>query len=107
MSSVHGASLVVGRKLVRLVPVNFTVPIPDELARRLSADGGDIARRALEAFAVEEYRAGRLTQPELRQLLGFATRSALDAFLKDRNVHTAYGIDDLEQDRHDLSRIGL
>lgn len=87
--------------------MNFTVPIPDDLARRLSADGGDIARRALEAFAIEEYRAGRLTHPELRQLLGFATRAALDALLKERNVYSTYGIDDLDQDRHDLSRIGF
>ena len=87
--------------------MNFTVLIPDDLARRLSADGGDLARRALEAFAVEEFRAGRLTQPELRRLLGLATRAALDAFLKERHVYTDYSIDDLDPDRRDLSRVGL
>ena len=61
--------------------MELTVAIPDDLAERLGADGEDIARRALEAFAVEAYRAERLTLPELRRLLGFGTRAALDAFL--------------------------
>lgn len=87
--------------------MNITVPIPDELARRLSAAGGDIARRALEAFALEEFKAGHLTQPELRQLLGLSTRAALDAFLKARQVYAAFDAADLEQDRRDLSRLGF
>ncbi|TXN60523.1 UPF0175 family protein [Methylobacterium sp. WL6] len=87
--------------------MNVTVPIPDDLARRLAADGGDLARRALEAFAVEEFRAGRLTPPELRTLLGFGTRAALDAFLKARNVFVVYDLTDLDDDRRDLDRLGL
>ena len=39
--------------------MNLNVEIPDDLARRLGAAGGDLSRRALEGFAVEEYRAGR------------------------------------------------
>lgn len=68
--------------------VNVILPIPDDLARRLGS-GDDLARRALEAFAVEEYRAGRLTRPELRHLLGFATRPEFDAFLKARDRDVA------------------
>jgi hypothetical protein len=51
--------------------MNLTVQIPDDLASRLSAVGGDLARRALEAFALEEYKSGHITQAELRRLLGF------------------------------------
>jgi hypothetical protein len=36
--------------------MNLTVEIPDDLAGRLSATGGDLSRRALEAFALEEYK---------------------------------------------------
>ena len=43
--------------------MNVTVRIPDELAERLAAEGGDLERRALEAFAVAEYHAGRLLDP--------------------------------------------
>jgi hypothetical protein len=40
--------------------MNVTVQIPDDLAKRLSAGGGDRSRRALEGFALEEYKCGRL-----------------------------------------------
>jgi len=56
--------------------------IPEEFARRLTAAGGDLSRRALEALALEEYRGGRLTTAELGRVLGFATDVALDDFLK-------------------------
>jgi predicted transcriptional regulator len=36
--------------------MNLTVEIPDELAGRLNAAGGDRSRRALEALALEEYK---------------------------------------------------
>ena len=55
--------------------MNLTVQIPDDLASRLSAAGGDLSRRALEAFALEEYKSGHITQAELRRLLGFGTRT--------------------------------
>ena len=44
--------------------MNVTVRIPDDLADRLAAAGGDLERRALEALALAEYQAGRLTRPE-------------------------------------------
>ncbi len=87
--------------------MNITVPIPDAIGRRLAASGNDIAGRALEAFAVEEFRVGNLSQAELRDLLGFATRGALDAFLKTRRVYTNLDIGDLDQERRDLDRLGL
>ena len=85
--------------------MNVTVTIPDEIADRMSGD--DIARRALEALGVEEFRAGRLTPPELRRLLGFSTRAALDSFLKARQVYTSFEMADLDQDRIDLDSLGL
>jgi uncharacterized protein YgbK (DUF1537 family) len=87
--------------------MNVTVQIPDDLAERLTAAGGDLSRRALEAFALEEYKIGNLTKPELRQLLAYETRAALDGFLKAHGVFEEYTLDDLEQERRDLSRLGL
>jgi len=43
----------------------------------MSADGGDLSRRALEALAIEEFKNGHITKPELRRLLGFQTRYQL------------------------------
>ncbi len=86
--------------------MDVTIRIPDDLATRLAA-AGDLSRRTLEALAVEEFRLGHLTQAELRRLLGFGTREALDGFLKAHNVYTPYSLDDLEQDRQDLRRLGF
>jgi len=62
--------------------MNVTVNIPDDLAAQLSAAGGDLSRRALEAFGLEEYKSARITQNQLRRLLGFANRYELDGFSK-------------------------
>ena len=65
--------------------MNVLVPIPDDLAARFGSEA-ELGRRVVEAFALEEYRAGRLTRPGLRQLLGFATDGELDGFLKQHGV---------------------
>ncbi len=41
--------------------MNLVVRIPDDLATRIAAEGGDLERRALEALVLEEFRAGRMT----------------------------------------------
>jgi hypothetical protein len=86
--------------------MDVTVHIPDDLATRLGT-ASDLPRRMLEALAIEEFRSGRLTQAELRRLLGFATRDALDRFLKAHAVYSPYTLDDLDQDRQDLRRLGF
>jgi hypothetical protein len=86
--------------------MEITLHIPDELARLLGGTG-EIERRALEALALEEYRLGHLTKPELRRLLGFGTRSKLDEFLKTHDVFEAYTLEDLERERRDLERLGF
>lgn len=86
--------------------MDVTIHIPDDLAGRLGTVG-DLPRRALEALAVQEFRLGRLTKVELRKLLGFATRQALDGFLEAHDVYIPFTLDDLEQDRADLRRLGL
>jgi uncharacterized protein YgbK (DUF1537 family) len=87
--------------------MNLIVQIPDDVAQRLAAAGGDLSRRALEALALEEYKLGHLTKPELRRLLGFGTRDALDGFLKAHDVFETYSLDDLERERRDLQRLGF
>ena len=91
----------------RLQTMELTLHIPDEVAQRLAAAGGDLSRRALEAFSLEEYRAGRLTEAQLRQLLGLETRDALDGFLKAHEVWLNYSLDDLERERAALRRLSF
>jgi len=87
--------------------MELTVWIPDDLARRMSASGGDLSRRALEALAIEEFKSGHITKPELRRLLGFGTRYRLDGFLKSHNVYEDYTMEDFEQDRDALKQLGF
>ena len=72
------------------------VPIPDDLAARFGSEA-ELGRRAVEAMALEEYRAGRLTRPELRQVLGFATRGVFEGIT----------VDEFDRQMQDLDRIGL
>jgi hypothetical protein len=77
--------------------------VTDELA----AEGGDLERRAFEGFALADYQAGRLTAFELRQLFGIPTRYKLAGFLKAHGVFEDYSLEDLEQERRTLERLGF
>lgn len=85
----------------------LTVEIPDDLAVSLAADGADLSRRALEAFGLEEYRNGRLTENGLRRLLGFTTRYQLDGFLKAHEVWIDYTMDDFRREVDSLKKPGI
>jgi hypothetical protein len=82
--------------------MNVTVRIPDEIAERLTAEGADLAREALEGFALAAFAAGRLTRYELRLMLGIETGYELDGFLKERGVHERVTEDDIRRDLEDL-----
>ena len=84
-----------------------TVQIPDDVAQRLSASGGDLSRRALEALLADEYRQGHLTKPDLRRLLGLQTSDQIDTFLRAHDVWIEYTMEDLERERTGLRRLGL
>jgi hypothetical protein len=87
--------------------MEVTLQIPDEIARHMTQAGTDLSRRALESFALEEFKSGRITKPELRKLLGFGTRWKLDGFLKSHGVYEDYTLEDFEQERQALLGLGL
>jgi hypothetical protein len=86
--------------------MDLVLHIPDDFAEQLSA-GGDIEREALEALALESYRAGRLTKAELRRVLGIESRYELDGFLKAHDVYETYTLEDLERERSAFQRLGF
>ena len=83
--------------------MNVIVPIPDDLAARFGSEA-ELGRRAVEALALEEYRAGRLTRPELRRMLGFATRGEVDGFLMGHGVVEGITVEEFDRQVQDLDR---
>ena len=75
-----------------------TLDIPDNLAEQLIAAGKDPSREALEALAVEGYRTQRLTESEVKQMLGYGTRMQVHALLNEHNVDLNYTMEHLQQD---------
>lgn len=86
--------------------MELTLQIPDDLATRLAQGGDDLTRRALEAFAIEELRSGRITEPELCRLLGLS-RLEMDGFLKAHGVYQDYTLEDFEAERAALKSLGM
>ncbi|MEO8989390.1 MAG: UPF0175 family protein [Acidobacteriaceae bacterium] len=78
--------------------MQVTLEIPDTFAAQLTAAGKDPARAALEALAVEGYRTERLTESEVRQMLGFETRMEVHALLAEHNVCLHYTAEHLQLD---------
>jgi hypothetical protein len=89
------------------VAMNLILSIPDDLVERLGADAATLERRALEALVAEAYRAGRLTKPDLRRLLGFETGYEIDGFLKAHEVYDGITLEELNRQLETLDRLGL
>ena len=79
--------------------MRITLDLPEDIAADLAAKGEDLSRTALEAFALEAYRAQKLSTAQLRRLLGYQTRVQVHAFLKRHGVYLHYTEADLEHDR--------
>jgi predicted HTH domain antitoxin len=77
----------------------MTIPIdlPEDIARDL-APNEDITRAVLEAIALEGYRSGKLTQAQVRRLLGYETRMEVDGFLKEHGIYLEYTEEDLKRE---------
>ena len=78
--------------------MDVQLQIPDDVARVLQHQQPDLSRAALEALALEGYRSERLSEGQLRRMLGFRTRMQVHTFLKAHNVYLNYSIRELEND---------
>lgn len=87
--------------------MELKVQIPDDVAQRLGAAGGDLSRRALEALVAEEYKLGHLTKPDLRRLLALEIGDQIDSFLRAHDVWIDYAVEDLERENAGLKRLGF
>lgn len=78
--------------------------IPDEVAAELEPEGADLGRRALEALAIEGYRAEALSLGQVAEMLGLSINEA-DAFLKARGVDLLIPLEDFARDRAALEEL--
>jgi predicted HTH domain antitoxin len=85
--------------------MEITFNIPDDLARRVVSEGKDPARVALEALAIEGYRAELISESAVRQMLGFETRMEVHAFLKQHGIYFHYDVADLELDQRTAEKL--
>jgi predicted HTH domain antitoxin len=78
--------------------VEVTLHIPDHIAKRFSAAGGDFSRRALEAIALEGYREQTLTLYEISEMLGLSRVEAEDFLGRHHVPFAVFGEADLDRE---------
>jgi predicted HTH domain antitoxin len=78
--------------------MQIQLEVPEDIASALASGGVDLDRTAAESIALEGYRRGRLSEEQVRRLLGFASRLQVHRFLKEHQVYLNYTEQDLEQD---------
>ena len=84
--------------------MRIILELPEDIAHGLESLWADLPRAALESLAIEAYRSGALTSPQLRRLLCFQTRLQVDSFLKKHEIYD-YTAADFEQDRETLRQL--
>lgn len=84
--------------------VSITLEVPEDLAQLMSASGDDLARTALVALAVDQYRLKRISDGQFRRLLN-VSRFEADAILKAHEVWLDYSLEDFERDGESLREL--
>ena len=79
--------------------MTILLDLPDDIAQALGV-GQDVSRTALEG-----YRSGRLSEEQVRRMLGFDSRFQVHVLLKQHGTHLKYTQDDLEQDLETAHRL--
>jgi hypothetical protein len=79
--------------------MEITLTIPDNIAAEIQ-DGSatPLSRRLLELAALEGYKSGIFTLPQIQALLGFESRFELDGFLKAHGVLFDYSPEELARE---------
>jgi len=86
--------------------MSVTIELPESIANQLQSNWGDLSRRALEALAIEAYRAELLSQPQIGEMLGLNFWET-ERFLHDRLAFLHYDEVDLQNDKLTHERVSL
>ncbi|MGB2623414.1 MAG: UPF0175 family protein [Candidatus Acidiferrum sp.] len=78
--------------------MEVTLHIPDDVARQLAPESGDLSRRALEVLAIDGFRKQIIGLYEISQMLGL-TRIEAEDFLGRNQVPLAdLTVEDLDRE---------
>ena len=78
--------------------MQITLEVPEDILKALGEKPEGLSRTALEMLAIDGYRPHRLSEGQVRRLLGFETRYQVHGFLKDHGVELDYSDDSLSRD---------
>ena len=84
--------------------MQITVKVPDQIARHWGETPDVVGRHVMEDAAIEGYRAGRLSQRQVGEMLGLDYWQT-ESFLSQRGVPLNYSPADLETDSATLDKI--
>ncbi len=78
--------------------MKVTIDLPEDVARVLCAKGETIEREVLEAFALNGYREEKLSQAQVKRMLGYQTDMQVDAFLKEHGIYLEYDLGNIKRE---------
>jgi predicted HTH domain antitoxin len=78
--------------------MEVTINLPEDVVKVFSANGENIEREVLEATALEGYREGKLSQAQVRRMLGYQTDMQVDEFLKNHKIFLEYDLEDVKNE---------
>ena len=84
--------------------VEITIKLPDVLAHAFGATPEARSQRLAEDSAIEEYRAGRLSQRQVGEMLRLDYWQT-ERFLAEHKVALNYSLGDLQADRATLDEV--
>ena len=74
------------------------IDLPQDIERLLAKQWVDLPRHALEALAIDGYRARVLSRSQVRRMLGFESGTEVDEFMNRAGVPFDYTLEDFEHD---------
>ena len=86
------------------IMIEVIIQLPDTLANTFGVTSAARAQRLSEDAAIEEYRAGRLSQRQVGEMLGLDYWQT-EHLLTERHVPLNYSIGDLQADRATLDEV--
>ncbi|MGB2644598.1 MAG: UPF0175 family protein [Candidatus Acidiferrum sp.] len=78
--------------------MEITLHIPDEIAKQLSANGGDLSRQALESLAIDGYRKQTISLYQISQMLGLNRIEAEDFLGRNQVALANLTVSDLDRE---------